>query len=364
MRRRFGWLIAAAVLFAGAAWLMLRGEEEERVSTLRDRVSLPKRQESDDRMRAQQRRTWVAPLPPDSGMPTVAQVTPKDPLFTAILAKQGESAIVLEANAIRHSKLGELLVACMNRRGGLDRFTNETGVDPLQDVDRIAAFDKALVVSGNFENAKWSKALERGADAKQYGDHGTMFNSGPNNMRALRDGGSVYDPRTVVNWKDQMVIYAEDEEAAKQIVDRLEGRAPAEDPLLNDSMAYGEVYGVISAKMVAELLPEDQVALKQTLEESASRIELHADTLGDVGIVADVQGPDADKVKDLGKSLGAALAIGRMQASAEGKNDVAELMDLAKVVTKDGEFRVEFALPMELLEKRLAFCRLPPDAGE
>lgn len=364
MRRRYGWLVAAVVLFAGAAWLMLRGEEEDKVSTAKDRVSMPKRQDADDRALAEQRRTWVIPFAADAGTPTVAQVTPRDPLFTAILAKKGESAVVLEANAIRHSKIGDLLIACMNRSGGLDRFTTQTGVNPLQDVDRVAAFEKGVIVSGNFDNAKWSQMLQAGGDAKQYGDHATLFQRGPNGMRALRDGGSAYDPSTVVNWKNQMVAYAEDEESAKQIVDRLEGRAPSEEPLLNDSMAYGEVYGVVSAKMLAELLPDDQPALKQTLEESASRIELHADTMSDVGIVADVEGPDADKVKDLGKSLGAALAIGRMQAAAEGKDDVAELMDLAKVVTREGQFRVELALPMEMLEKRLAFCRAPADGGE
>lgn len=116
--------------------------------------------------------------------------------------------------------------------------------------------------------------------------------------------------------------------------------------------------------MVAEMIPDDQPELKKTVRDAAARVELHADTMSDVGIVADIEGPDAAKVKDLGKSLGAALAIGRMQAAAQGNNDVAELMDLAKVVTGDGTFRVELALPMEVLEKRLAFCRLPPDAGD
>jgi hypothetical protein len=70
-----------------------------------------------------------------------------------------------------------------------------------------------------------------------------------------------------------------------------------------------------------------------------------------------VNGPDGERVGDLGRSLGGALSLGRLKAKAEGDKDLVELLELARVSQHDGLFTVEVALPLELLEEKLAACR-------
>jgi hypothetical protein len=70
-----------------------------------------------------------------------------------------------------------------------------------------------------------------------------------------------------------------------------------------------------------------------------------------------VKGPNADKVTDLGKSLGGALSLARMKAQAEGDEKLAQLLDFAKVRPDGDEFKLELAVPLEAIKQQLAFCR-------
>ena len=63
-------------------------------------------------------------------------------------------------------------------------------------------------------------------------------------------------------------------------------------------------------------------------------------------------------------SLGGALALARAQARAGGDEEAAELLSFAKVSPSHGsEISVEVALPLEVVARRLAFCRGDADAG-
>jgi hypothetical protein len=100
------------------------------------------------------------------------------------------------------------------------------------------------------------------------------------------------------------------------------------------------------------------------LVEAASKVELHLDARRDVALVADVSGDDAHKLEDLGKSLGGALALARVQARAQGDADTAELLGFAQISPPRGNaLSLEVALPLEVVAKRLAFCRGDADAG-
>ena len=178
--------------------------------------------------------------------------------------------------------------------------------------------------------------------------------------------GMLYEPpserrwrRVIGVWGSSLLIAGRSAAEVEQAIDRLEGRRRS-DPPLDESNAYGEIYGVFSAKELSRLLPEETAT---RLNGTAERVELHVDTRDehDVLIVADANGRDVGAVDDLGKSLGAALAVARVTARHDGDEALAELLDLARISPAAGSFRVEVGLPLELLRRR--FGRCAGDAG-
>ena len=345
MKRRV-WLVAAVLLLVAAALLMLYSEEP-RAQRPRAEVTFPRRldRKQAERMRARQ----TLPAPPQLAGAPQGPARPRAPLLAAI-GGGGGSAVIVEANALRNSPIGELLLACVmggGRRNPIDELRERAGVDVLQDLDRVALTPHGVAFSGNFAKARWDGLLGEGATPATYGAQGRVYQL----PREDDDG-----PGVLVTWGDQLVMLAPDDAQARAAVDRLEGRAPVV-PVIGEEQTYGEIYGVLAAADLAKLLPPEQAELAARLREVAQRVELHVDATHDVGIVADVQGADPAQVEDLGRSVGGLLAAARVQATAEDKPELAEILELARVLQRDGAFVLEVGLPLELLAERLAGCR-------
>jgi hypothetical protein len=358
-RRHLMWLWAAILLLAAATALMMYGAEPapERAEVS---VNFPRRLKSEERKRMERRRVLPLPPPPVAGAP-VESTPPRiqDPVLAALSATGKRSAVVVEANAIRHSPIGKLLLQCLMdeaREDPIERMRQETGVDLLQDLDRVAMTEDNVILSGHFANARWMDLFEGRATQSAYGDSAMLFRPTP------REGGADGGPRrgrgpgVLAAWNDQMLIVGEEESTVREAIDRIEGRAPVGEPIIGESQTYGEIYGVLSAEDVARLFPPENEALAERFRAAAERIEIHVDTTRDVGVVTHVRGPDGAAVSDLGKSLGAALSLARLQAQAEGEKDLVEFLDLARVNPDDGQFRLEMAIPLELMEKHLSRC--------
>lgn len=352
-------LVLAVVVFAAAALLMWFGQGEEAIS-VNDQppVEFPRRLRAEEKTRAKARRTWVVPTP-DAG-PQGAS----DPLLAALPRGKGKTAVVLEANALRHSPIGELLLECLYRDGGeqLRQLEERTGIDPLTDLDRLAITDEGLVLSGNFGKAKTDELLGQHGRSN-YGDSARIYEFPA--QRLLADGGVERgDGPTLATWGNQMLVVGRDRNGVRDVIDRVEGRGPQEPPVLDETATYGEVYGVIATRTIANALPPEQREIAEQLVRAAGAVELHVDARGDVAVVADVKGEDAQAVSDLGKSLGGALALARMRAQSEGREDLAKLLDFARVRPDGDAFRMEVALPLDVLKEQLAFCGDPvPEAA-
>jgi hypothetical protein len=364
-RRRGLWLVFAVVLFGLAAWLMLSGQGEVEVDPP-PTVAFPKRLRPEERQRMESRRTYVMPTVDSGTAADPKPLKPTDPVLAALPRGKGKTAMVIEANAIRHSPIGELLLECMMRRGGddLERFKKETGVDPLKDLDRLVITDEGLIVSGNFGDKKLKDLLSgRGSTNYDYGDGARIFE--PTFERNLSDGGTVRrDGPRVGLWNDQMLVFGRSPDGVKQVIDRVEGRGPDEPPVISESSTYGEMYGVVSVEQLKKMFPPDQQELALKLAEVAENVELHVDARSDFAMTAQVKGSNADKVTDLGKSLGGALSLARMRAQAEGEKELAQLLDFAKVNPDGEEFRLELAVPLEVIKEQLAFCREQQDSTD
>ncbi|MBF5044095.1 hypothetical protein FGE12_16980 [Aggregicoccus sp. 17bor-14] len=366
MRRQRKWLVAAAVLFALGALLMLWGQGD-RDAPPPPQVEFPRALRDAEQERAVARRTQRVPVAtPEPGTPP-EPAAPRDPVLAALPRGKGHTAVVFEANALRHSPVGELLLACLMRDGGkqLREVRERTGVDPLEDLDRLVVTDEGVILSGNFAKARTSELFAR-ATARSYGDSARLYEPpAPEGGEEPRVGPDAPAPRgSLASWNDQLFVVSKTPQGAQQVIDRVEGRAgDGEQPLLGEDSTYGEMYGVVSVDQLSQMLGNDQPELLQRLREVADHVELHIDARSDVAVVAEVKGADAAKVEDLGKSLGAALSVARLKAQAEGSQELSQLLDFARVRPEGDTFQLEVALPLDYLKQKLAFCSAPPDAG-
>lgn len=364
-RRRLRWLVVAGVLFALAAGLMFMGSGDEPAPEA-PRVDFPRYMRPAERERAERRRTWMMPSAVDAGVAAPEPQRPRDPVIAALPRGKNKTAVVIEANALRHSPIGELLLDCLLRDGGknLERFKELSGVDPLQDLDRMVMTDDGFILSGNFGNAKVKDFLgER--TSFDYGEGARIYEPGDTTFR--RPDGTVVRQRSdtaMATWNNQMLVVGASPDSVKAVIDRVEGRGPDEPPVISEDSTYGEMYGVLAVEQLARLIPPEQAELATRLREVAEHVELHLDARSDVAMVAKLRGPDSQQVTDLGKSLGAALAVARMRAQAEGNKDLAQLLDFARVRPEGSQFTLEMAVPLQAIEERLSWCREERRAAE
>jgi hypothetical protein len=343
-RRRLVWFGLFAVLLLGAA-LLLTAAEDDPTPTRRDAIVFPRWPREHEQKRLRARATLLVPPAPDA--PADAAPRKRDPFLVALPAGPDDAVVVLEANALRHSKLGELFIDCALARDP-DTFANiqrDTGIDVLKDVDRVGFAGEALVMSGYFDRARWEQVeAAPGVEASRYGDGGRLYTTREGQViGAIGDGLIVFGSQASV----------------RRAIDQVEGRAPAPESAIPDALAYGEIYGVLPGAAAQRLLPRDD-RLAAQLAAVAQRVELHVDAMNDVAAVVRVRGDDPQGLSDLSKSLGAALTAARLEAHAVSDDTLAELLDFAKVSPGEGSFSLELALPADRLEAWFSQCAPPP----
>ncbi len=349
MRHRSLWLVAALALLALAAFLMARDDQKSPAAP-EARVQFPRGWDPAAAQRRLQRQVLAAPAEPTPGEHPSPR-RPRDPLLAALPATPGKTTLVLEANALFESPIGRLLLDCIRREEGrdvLEELQKSAGIDLRKDLDRIAVSDGVVLASGHFERVRGTE-LFAGARPRPLGEGAVAYELPTANGRAT----------PVAIWRDQLILLGDTPEQLALAVDRIEGRGPPAPPALDDDATYGELYGVLGPDLIDGMLANGQPELAARLRDVTDRVELHVNAMDDVAMVAEVRGPDAEKLKDLARSLGGALALARLQSQASGEKPLAELLDLARVEPQDGHFTVELAVPMPWLEKQLASCREP-----
>jgi hypothetical protein len=343
-RHRRVLLAVSLLLLAGGALVLSLGEREP-VVTRAPAVEFPDHMRPAEEERSRARATLTLPVPAGPEAPAPAK---RDPFLVSLPVKAGQPVVVLEANALRHSRLGERFVGCLLARDPdtFARIEREVGVDPLKDVDRVAFVGESLVVSGYFDRMRRDR-LEGEADAAAYGDAGRIY--------TRRDGKG--EGAAVATWGDGLVLMG-DPASLRQSIDQLEGRAPVPDAGIPEDMAFGEAYGVIPGAALQRMLSRKDPALAQRVADAASRIELHVDAMEDVAAVARVKGDDERRMDDLARSIGAAMAVARVQAQARDDQRMAQLLEHARVLDRKGSFSVELALSADTLDSWFEGCEV------
>jgi hypothetical protein len=344
-RKTWLWLLMGALLLGLGAWLMRGAEPADRPKPV---VNIPTRMTPQEHMVADNRRTWIPYTEVDAGPAFVAKKT--DPIFAALPTEIKEVAVVAEFSAIMNSELGGLLADCLFK--GNDRVMQslrDAGIDPVAAIDRVALIDDSLVVTGNFKDGNWKRLLPEGAVARDYGRQGQLIDV------KRTDGGSS----TFGVWDNQMFVGGDSEEQTKQIIDRLQsGQGQTGPSELDESMAYGDVYGVLKGKAFSGLFDGENEQLGNTLRESAKSVELHMDVGHDLGLSADITGNDPQKSEELRKTLGSALSLARMRAEAKRDTEQASILDMAMVGSahSGSGFNLRAGLPFEVMQKALKGC--------
>ncbi len=345
-RRISLWLLSGIGLLMLGAWLM-RGDAPATPPPVRS-VNLPKRMSAAEDARAISRKTWIMSIDAGSAVPQLKR--PADPLLALMPAEVKRAAMVLEFNALMNSELGPPLLACLF--GGEEDALGlmaDAGLDVRKSIDRIGFVDNQLMVTGDFRNVKWPTPPGATETVSRYGDSAEMH-------RYQTAEGT----QTVTVWNNQMVLAQGDEAEQRAAVDRLESRSqlPPGTPVVDESMAYGEAYGLVKAEALAQLFARNDEALADTIRQSAKDAKLHMNLSRDVGLVADIQSSDPSKTEDLRKTLGSALSLARVQAQSRGQTEAAQVLDMA-VVSSDrggGGFRLQAGIPFEMMDKTLKDC--------
>ncbi|MDP3236149.1 MAG: hypothetical protein Q8S33_11600 [Myxococcales bacterium] len=339
-RRGWWWLVFAAALLALGAWLMLGAEPPPRPPP--PYVSLPRKMTPVEATRVVERRTWTPSAVDAGAVAAPPPARPRDPLLSLMPEKVERGAVVAEVNAILNSELGGLFFDCVTAggRGDLD-VMRDAGFDPKVHLDRMAVIDDSVVMTGQLG----AMPFPPGTVTKAYGPRAKL----------LELPGE--EKRSAGVWNDQLVVFGGDEATTRALLDRLERGESSSRPVLDDSQAYGEVYGVIGPTALADLFGDDDPKVRDLLVSATKGLALHVDVSHDVGVVADVQANDATKTDELRKSIGGLLSIARLRAQNRGRDDQAELLDLARVRAGDGAgFRVEAGVPHELVKSMLQSC--------
>ncbi|EYF01212.1 hypothetical protein [Chondromyces apiculatus] len=340
MKQR-GWLLVFVALLAVAAFLMARSDRPKpppRVS----KVDFPRRATPQDTERRTRRLTLPPVLDAD---PEKRDPTPRDPLLVALPTDPRKSAFVFEVDDLKTSPIGQIWMDCLLARENQrrDRLEDQLGLDFFEDVERVAFSTERVAVLGL--GADTPAIAPRGMTATPHGDRGQIYTRDDEGRGPL-----------IATWGDDMVLVSPDRASLEAALDRLGGKTPPEKPLIPSEASYGDIYGMLSPDDAADLLPPEQAELAARLREAVSKVEIHVDASEDVALVANVDGPDAESVSDLAKSLGAALAVARAASSDEGDDRLAGLLDYASVRPRDGRFSLDLALPIDVL-KTLGPCR-------
>jgi hypothetical protein len=297
----------------------------------------------------------VAPAAP-SAAPVI------DPVFTALATTKKGTAVLIEANALRNSPVGQLALDCFlrTREEGEDnpiqKLRDEANVDVLRDLDRVAIMDEGVVVTGHFAHARWGNLVKDEARPRSYGAKATIYEP---EDRIGRDGRRYPRPNAehVTTWGDNLLYVGTGVENTRRIMDTLEGREPVPAPALTPDQMHGDVYGVISAKHVAELLPFNQKDLVEVLPEVMKELELHVDAARDVRVTAELKGVDPARADELAAMIEAGLVLARMKETRKGNHLAVMVLERVRLTRNGAQLRLEAEVPLAMLEQELAWCR-------
>jgi hypothetical protein len=345
-------LAVSVVLLAVAAGLARCGDERLGVTAPKVKpVEFPR--ERALREERQQRR--AAASAPPSTPPSPATLSSRDRLTRALSSPGRGGAVVFEVNALRHSPLVDALLKCRTQQqgdelAGLELLKTELGIDVTEDVDRVALDAEVLAVSGFFDKLALPPEL---GDGEVYGDGGRIF------TMVDDKGGTAY----LAKLGTDLVMTSTSEDELKAAIDRTEGRKEASGTF-PDGVVGGEVYGMVGPALLQSLVgmgggSGQLQGLAGML--TTTKLRMAVDQAAAVSLDIGTKSPEDGA--ELAKAIGGAVAMARSHAAAEGQQELAAMLEQARVVPNDdGSIAFDLAVPGDELLKLMGCPPMPTPA--
>lgn len=280
-----------------------------------------------------------------SPAPTLDDTTPQtrareSDRIQRAMAGPEEGVVFVEVNALRHTPLVEQLLACRGDEAsaGLAQLREQMGIDPLEDVDRLALQQGVVAMSGFFEELV---VPEEFGTPRAHGDAGQLY--------TLPQGAEEESsPQYLARVGDDLLLLGSDEAALTLAVDRAEGRAPAAPPPPSE-FTQGELYGTLGSEALGALFEDGRgaelpvAALLRRLVENAT-VRAYVDDA--VSLSFDLDTVGGEEGEDLARAIGGAIAGARQAALREDDRELALLLDEARVLRhEEGKLGVDLAIP-------------------
>ncbi|MBN2358957.1 MAG: hypothetical protein JXR83_05855 [Deltaproteobacteria bacterium] len=340
-------VLGLLVLFIGAAIWLGRCDDARRRAALRadggpvgKPVVYPRQQRSHSRRHV----TRTPPEPPAAGGIPRRSSDPVRALERAALANDGGGAIFVEVNAIRHSPIVEKMLRCRGAEAleGMAEMKQQLGIDPLEDLDRIAVSDQVFAVSGLFDELKLPAELgvpNRVADGADLFRVAEPAGSGPTAAEPVHYLALV---------DNSLLISGDDEQQVRAAIDRAQGRAAAQPLRIEGS--EGEIYGKVGREFIGALFAGARDPMAQRLREVVQGGLVRMTVDEQVALSLDVEAIDRQTADDLARAVAGAFAALRTEAARSGRDDVADLLEQARVDPRaDGTFALDVAVPGDML---------------
>lgn len=346
------WLVVALVLLGLGAWLMAgKGSKNARTAPR----SFPVGPRVEEHQKMESRRTLALPAPSATGSAEAPPAGPRDPVLMAF-ATPTDVAIVAEAQVLLNAPVVQMFFDCLGaqERENFEREISSKGFDPRKIIDRVGMFKEegktgeVMVLQGRFAGVDWA-TLFPDVEARKMGEQ----------ARVYQRKGEAPGRELIGVFRDEVVLIGEGG-AVERALKRLTGELAPGKPPLQDSEAYGEIYGVLGREALASMAPpEMQEKMKHTL----SKVEIHVDATDDVLLVLDGSGEEdehgkaSEEIVELAKSMAAGVAVARVKARADGDDLLVDLLDQSRVRPFMGGLRAEVAIPLATVKKHLAGCK-------
>ncbi len=352
--RGLPWLVGAGALVGAGGWLMTSGDPASTTAAAarhRDTLAFPTYQRPAELTRETERRTLAAASAPEGTSPTAdgVKAAARDPLLIA-LAPDATTALVFEAGTILHAPVGQAMLACVSvtERARMESHAPVPGKTWLDLADRVgfsrSPAGELVAMQGSMADIDFARFVPEATSRAPRAGVKRLDVDRPDGRGELH----------LAVWHDAILLVSKEGSLVETAVQRLDTGGSGAKGALAESEAYGEIYGIVGADDLEALAPPE---LKGRLREVAAHAEVHVDAIDEVLLVVDMQGSDASQVLDLGKSMGAAMAVARLEAKREGEDALVRLMDLSRVRPYgEGRLRAEVAIPTDLMTKSMKGC--------
>lgn len=248
----------------------------------------------------------------------------------------GETVIVAEISAIRHSPLAEALLRCKSAdvAEAREQLKTATGIDPLEDVDRLMVGDEGLVVSGYFKDLD----LETTVRSEPYGDEAELM---------YIDGDA--DGSVLGRIGDDLLVAGPNREAVEATIDRVEGRTSVKlPPALLEGGA--ELFGPVAGEALREMLNGSPL---QPLGAEVDEGTFRATVDDHVAFSLDFDTASETSAEELLQMARGSLSAARVKAAAEGDRQLVELLRNSRLVQRGASLAIDLAVPGDVVLEAL-----------